>query len=141
MKQRQPGEDLFGEERGCMKLVDISIVKLTDEDTAKDEFQRMFEVNCVDGTQRIFLTETESQCDQWVQAIEQAMSNKFNSSHFVQKSSVSTATSSKEDKYENKGVEEGAPLGENEVAELKQAVDFDLGIHIITVASSSTGKH
>jgi hypothetical protein len=124
---------LFGEERGCIKLVDISIVKLTDEDAAKDEYQRMFEVNCVDGTQRVFLTETESQCEQWVSAIEQAMSNKFKSSSFVQNTSVPAAEESNPKRT-------GADASESEdPAELQPSDEFNAAVHIITVSSATTG--
>lgn len=127
---------MFGEERGCIKLVDISTVKRTDEGIAKDEFQRMFEVNCVDGTHRIFLTETESQCDQWVLAIEQAMSNKFKSSNFVQNSS--TGLLAKEESSAVKTDDYNA-LEDDQVTELKQAIDVDLGVHLITISNSITG--
>jgi len=90
--KRQPGADLFGEERGCMKLVDIRIVKKTPPKTAGDEYLRMFEITTVDGKHRVFLTETENACDQWVNAIEHAMSNKFRAYHNSQAEQYSKGT-------------------------------------------------
>ena len=68
---------MFGEERGCMKLGDLEEVTKVDEKSAGADFNLMFEVKTKTKDYRRFITESEDQCDQWINSIEHAMSKTF----------------------------------------------------------------
>ena len=60
-----------------MKLGDLEEVTKVDEKSAGADFNLMFEVKTKTKDYRRFITESEDQCDQWINSIEHAMSKTF----------------------------------------------------------------